>query len=124
MGKKFPPYVENLIASLRSIPREYVASYDSSDSQYVGNLIERLQKKFNLEETRAQDIIMANWKAIIGEPYAHRCCPQSFYKGALVIKVSSSVLRNELEFYRGKILENLRKLPQCTEAKEVVFRAG
>lgn len=122
MNRKLPKYVQNLIANLRSISERYTTV--SFDYQSVDSLIEGLKKRFKLEEARPQDVIMAHWKQIIGERHSHRCCPHSLTNGVLVIKVSNSVMRNELEFQKRKILDNVRQIAGCSEVMDIVFKAG
>lgn len=119
----FSREVENLIAQFRGLPGNLSRS-TLRESKSINGILENCLKVYKIGEARPTDQIMANWKSIVGEKNAHRCCPKTLSRGNLVIAVANPVVRSELQFIRGRIMEEIRALPGCGGITGITFVAG
>lgn len=124
MGSPFPRDVQNLIASFRGLPPDRSSSIPRK-IRSLDTVIDDLQKKFQWDEKSTEQVIMENWRQIVGEKEAHRSRPGQLVRGkTLVITVTNSILRQEMGFRRNDILSKIRRLPGCQDIREVVIRHG
>lgn len=119
----FSRSVENLIAQFRGLPKNLSRS-TLRESKGIDFLVDSCVKSYKIGDDHHTDQIMANWKDIIGEKNAHRCCPKKLSRGNLVISVANPVVRNELQFDYMKILKRIQALPGCNSISGINFVAG
>lgn len=123
MRPVFPRSVENLIAQLRGLPTNSSKS-SLRPTKSIDALIDFNLKSLNLGSARPEEVIMANWKDIVGEKNAHRSCPKTITRNILIITVANSVLRNELEFEKISILKRIQALAHCKKIIGLRFLIG
>ena len=121
---KFSRKVENLIANLRGLPEDGNRSAPIEPFK-ADTLMEVILEKYQLGKPRPEQVIMENWKQIMGPENAHRSCPTRIIrKRRLLVAVANTTLRQELYFHRHMILNRIRRLPGCEGIKELTFTAG
>lgn len=121
---KFSRKVENLIANLRSMPKDENRSVLKEPFK-ADTLMEVIQERYNLGKPKPEKVIMENWKHIMGPENAHRTCPTKIIgKRRLLVAVANATLRQELSFHRHMILNRIRRLPGCEGIKELTFTTG
>lgn len=123
MPDRFSRDVENLIAQFRGLPKDLSRS-TLRETKGLDFLIDGCVKSYKIGEDHHTDQIMANWKSIVGEKNAHRCCPKTLIRGNLLISVANSVVRSELQFNRSQIIEKIKALPGCDIITGITFFAG
>lgn len=120
---KFTRRVENLIAELRNLPTDKSRLRDRG-SKPISDLLDTCLKKYKIGQLRPEDIIMSNWKDIVGSKNAHRSCPQAILSGGvLAIKANNAVIRSEMSFQKQAILAKVRQYPECASIKSIILRA-
>ena len=70
----------------------------------------------------AQGKLFSNWEHIVGAQLAKICSAERIEKNKLIIKVESSVWRNELMFHKQYILHNIAKEVGEGIISEIVLR--
>ena len=121
---KYSRKVENLIANLRSLPEDENRSVLSEPFK-VDTLMEVILERHNLGKPRPEQVILENWKHIMGAENAPRTFPTKIIrKRRLLVSVVNSTLRQELSFHRHMILNRIRRLPGCEGIKELTFTTG
>lgn len=120
----FRPDIEDLIASLRGIPARRSRARMRSAAT-LDNLVEVIFERYQIGQDNIEDVIMANWKDVVGERTAHRCRPQRLVQGRkLIILAGSPVIRQELQFNQNRILRKIHALPGCQTINEIVILNG
>ncbi len=77
------------------------------DAQSLSEILDEILQQNNLDIGLSQARVRQAWKQVMGEA-VDRCTLQiGFNKGTLTVKLSSSVLRNELFMNRRPIIEKL-----------------
>ena len=110
----------SLLASLRGLPKEnnQIHYNVKKFNQVIDDLIIKDQFKI----LKPHNIILHNWKHIIGNRYAHLVYPHSILpSGILKIKVTNAIVRNEIIFLRQNILKRLRDLPYCKNITNIII---
>nr|WP_281398180.1 DUF721 domain-containing protein [Ruficoccus amylovorans] len=91
----------------------------------LDNLVEVIFERYQIGKDNIEDVIMANWKDVVGERTAHRCRPQRLVQGRkLIILAGSPVIRQELQFNQNRILRKIQALPGCHTINEIVILNG
>ncbi len=123
-GMQFNRDVQNLIANLRGVPEDRGRSR-KRDATDLDSLVEVIFERHQIGQDNLENVIMANWKDIVGERTAHRCRPQRLVNNRkLVILAGNPVIRQELQFMQNKILRQLHALPGCQCVREIVVLNG
>ncbi|WP_309397849.1 DUF721 domain-containing protein [Cerasicoccus maritimus] len=111
--------VNNLIANLRGVPEDRGRSV-SRQAKPIDSLVEVIIERYKIGKPTAEEIIVKNWKDIVGEKTAHRARPMKIVNGKqLVILASNSVIKQELLFTERQILKRIRALPECGAIRDV-----
>lgn len=119
---KFNRYTENLIANLRGLPEDRKRSKIRAIMP-LGNLVDKVVARYQINQPRLEDTIMANWKSIVGEKTAHRCSPLKIVQQKrLVVFTANAIVRSELKFNQRAILKKINALPKCHHIREIVFQ--
>lgn len=142
---RFTRTQENLIANLRGVPEDKGrASFDEfgkpynwrnvSEAKYstpakgaakVDSLLEVIIEKHRIGQPRPEELLLQNWRAIIGEENAHVCMPVKIGRGGTVmIKVASPIIRRELMWQKRRIMERIKEIQGLEEVRELRFVAG
>lgn len=83
--------------------------------------INRLIKAYGIENKLDEVSINKSWEELMGPTIAKRTEKIYLHKKTLVLKLSSSVLKNELYFAQDKIIEKLNKKIGKTVVAEIRF---
>jgi hypothetical protein len=121
---KYPRNIENAIADFRGLPRPSEHAWDAGP-QGMDSLLEVLVQRFSIGRERPEQVIMANWRELVGERNASRCAPERIdSERRLIVAVANPILRRELHFARATIVRKLKKLKGCGDIRDIEFRAG
>ena len=122
---KFPRHVENLIATFRGLPPNRSRARDRAGINTMGSLVDNCIDRYQIGQDTAEEIILSNWPRIVGKVYARRCKPERIDRsGALIIAVTNTTLRRELQFMEDRILTATRSLEGCEKVTSIGFKAG
>ncbi len=121
---RFPRHIENLVANLRGLPEDRNRSI-LRPTYPIDTLLEVIVEQYRIGQERPVEVIMRDWKNIMGAENAPRCRPIRMEGDRrLIVAVANPTLRQELQFQRGMILNRLRRLSGCGDIEEIQFRAG
>jgi hypothetical protein len=121
---KYPRNIEDAIADFQGLPRPSEHEWDAGP-QGIDSLVEVLIQRFSIGRERPEQVIMANWRELVGDRNANRCAPERIdSENRLVVAVANPVLRRELHFARAQIVRKLKKLKGCHDIRDIEFRAG
>ncbi len=81
----------------------------SDDEQKIKSILEEFISKNALRDGIDTARIQENWSSIMGENISAYTKEVSLQKDVLVVKLSSSVLRQELSYGKEKIVEMINK---------------
>lgn len=119
---KFNRHTENLIANFRGLPEDRRRSKLRAPVQ-LGNLVDSVFERYQVNQPRLEDTIMANWKSIVGKKTAHRCSPVKIVQQKrLVVFTANAIVRSELKFNQRAIITKINALPKCQHISEIVFQ--
>lgn len=75
----------------------------------IKQLMERMMKKFRIEEDDPRILLKSGWEDIVGKPMAEHTKPFDLKDGNLYVKVDHATWAQNLSIYRRRILEELQK---------------
>jgi hypothetical protein len=78
-----------------------------SDFSQLSDSLDKMLDELHLKKTFQQSQAIELWDDVVGEKLASKTEPVKIEHGKLVIKVSSPVWRNELQFHKEKIKSDL-----------------
>jgi hypothetical protein len=84
----------------------------------IDKLIKRYQLQGKLTETQLND----SWEEIMGKPIAKYTRSLQLNNGRLVVKLSSSVLRQELSYGKDQLIERLNEHFGEAVIKDIVLK--
>ncbi|MDR1256040.1 MAG: DUF721 domain-containing protein [Puniceicoccales bacterium] len=117
----FKRHIRNLIADLRSLPREE-STASLRRPRKIGTVAEVVIKNFAVR-SRCEDVLLENWATVVGGNFSSRCSPHKILPSdVLIIRCSNAVIRSELALVKATILENIAKLPRCKHIRDVRFQ--
>lgn len=121
---KFKRSVERLIANLRGIPENYEGEAPKTEKD-VSSVVDRVLNRYKIGVNSLEDRIVENWKQIVGPANATNCHPSRIDRErTLIISVSNPVIRQELQFNKRLILQNLHKIEGGKKIRTLVFKSG
>ena len=92
-----------------------------SKPQKLGEIIESvLSERGYLKASREAEII-PQWPKIVGERIAQATECTEVKEGVLYVRVSSASWRNELSFFKEKIIGMIRAQTKCGTIRDIVF---
>lgn len=122
--RAYPRNARELIASLRGI-EEPESRMKDRGTKGIDSLVETCIERYKIGRETPEEIIIRNWRTIVGEQFAHLCAPERIdTSGILLIKAPSAVARRELVFREDRIMTALRSLPGCAHIGGIALRAG
>lgn len=83
--------------------------------------LEKMIKQFKLEKTFQQSKAMELWDEVVGEKLAKKSKAEKFEHGNLFVKVESSAWRNEIQFHKEKIKQELNERLKANIVKKIIF---
>ncbi|MBD3274415.1 MAG: DUF721 domain-containing protein [Candidatus Marinimicrobia bacterium] len=78
-----------------------------SDFSQLSDSLDKMLDQLHLKKTFQQSQAIELWDDVVGEKLASKTEPVKIEHGKLIIKVSSPVWRNELQFHKEKIKSDL-----------------
>ena len=94
----------------------------SSNQQPLKEVIEDYLAAFKLDTKLTEVKLVSSWERIMGRTISKHTQEIYIKNKILYLKLSSSVLKNELSFGKQKIIELLNKEAGAMVINEVVFR--
>lgn len=90
-----------------------------SNNEQLGQVIERLLKAYGLDERMSQLDAINSWERIMGAAVARYTREITIRNGVLTLRLTSSVLREELAFGKEKIIAIMNREAGREIVKEV-----
>ncbi|MDQ8202462.1 DUF721 domain-containing protein [Pelagicoccus sp. SDUM812003] len=120
----FRKNVERLIANFRGIPENYPGEAPKTDKS-MESVLDRILTKYKIGVESLEDRINENWPQIVGASNARNCTPSRIERErTLIIAVSNPIIRQELEFNKRLIMQNLHRLEGAKKIRSIVFKSG
>lgn len=121
---KFRKSVERLIANFRGIPENYPGEAPKTERE-LSNVLDRILTKYKIGVDSLEKRICDNWPQIVGAGNASNCSPSRIEnERTLLIAVSNPVIRQELQFNKRLILNNVHKLEGGKRIRNIFFKSG
>lgn len=121
---KFRKSVERLIANFRGIPENYEGEAPKTE-RALSNVLDRILVKYKIGIDSLEDRLVANWPTIVGAANATNCSPSRIERErTLIIAVANPIIRQELEFNKRLILQNVHKIEGGRMVRTIVFKSG
>jgi predicted nucleic acid-binding Zn ribbon protein len=89
----------------------------------IKGVIDDVIKKWQPAQDREWEIILKNWRKVIGWRQSRHCHPLFIKSGRLTVGVDSSGWLFELTMRKEQILKKINKLKTC-QIKDIVFKIG
>jgi len=93
-----------------------------NNTNNVGDIIRKLMKNPKLAEKMDELDALDVWKELIGDNLKKFVVSAKMYKGNLYVKLSSSVLRNELSYKKGELKEQINQKLGKEIVKEIILK--
>ena len=93
-----------------------------NNTHYVGDIIRKLMKNPKLAEKMDQLDALDVWKELIGKNLQKFVIGAKMHKGNLYVKLSSSVLRNELSYKKSELKERINNRLGKQVIKEIILK--
>lgn len=123
--KAFSSTAEELIGSLRRLPREAPVYMRKRATKDLAPLLEELLLKYQIGRDSPEHTIREKWSEIVGPANAQYSHPARIEREkTLIVLTSHSVVRNELFLHRKLIVEKIQKLAGCSHVREIHVRPG
>lgn len=98
---------------------------DRRPATSLASLVEVCINRYKIGQDTPEECIMRNWRRIVGDRFAARCAPERIdSSGTLLIKVSSPVLKRELQFTEARILTVIGSIEGCENITGIAFKHG
>ncbi len=94
----------------------------ASNERKLGDLIREFLRNHRLEDKITETRIMASWEKVMGSSIAVYTDHISIRKQTLIVKLRSSVLRNELHYAKQKIIGMVNEELGTEAINDVEFR--
>jgi len=115
---------EDLVASLRQLPREDPLRQVKRPTKPLADLVEQLVVKYQIGRPSPEQAIRDAWPELVGPANASYSHAVTIERGRLVVIASHAVVRNELFLHRGEIVKRIQKISGCENVKSLNIRAG
>ena len=93
-----------------------------NNTNNVGNIIRKLMKNPKLAEKMNELDALDVWKDLIGDNLQKFVVSAKMEKGNLYVKLSSSVLRNELSYKKSELKEQINQKLGRKIVKEIILK--
>ena len=91
----------------------------------IEKILGRWLKANRIPQRLNRDSVFGKWKEVVGEAMAERTRVVDLTDGLLTVEVDSAPLLHELStYYRQELLEELRRLEDFPNFRDIRFRAG
>ena len=93
-----------------------------NNTNNVGEIIRKLMKNPKLADKMDELDALDVWKELIGDNLQKFVVGAKMYKGNLHVKLSSSVLRNELSYRKSELKEKINQKLGKEIVKEIILK--
>jgi predicted nucleic acid-binding Zn ribbon protein len=93
-----------------------------NNTNNVGDIIRKLMKNPKLAEKMDELDALDVWKELIGDNLKKFVVSAKVHKGNLHVKLSSSVLRNELSYKKSELKEKINQKLGKEIVKEIILK--
>jgi hypothetical protein len=122
---EFSHATEKMIGDFRRIPFVAPRKMRRRPTKEMAPLMEEVLAKYRIGRHSCEQTIRDHWPEMVGPANAAYSHPLRIERGrSLLVLVSHSVVRSELNLHRGAILDKIRKLPGCDHVRELNLAAG
>jgi len=87
----------------------------------VSQLIEQFLKSLGIQAKIEENLAIVHWDQTVGKEISERTEPFKIVRGILFVKVNDPVWRNELQFFKGEIIEKLNHKIGRNIVKDIKF---
>ena len=124
MDVPFSRGARNEIAHLRGIPPETSQAVHRPAAP-IEDLINIVFEEHRIDQPNFHQVLMENWKSVVGPGNSHRCSPVRVVDpGVLIIAAPNATFRQELLFQKKYLLREIQKLPGGQKIRELRFISG
>jgi len=88
----------------------------------LGDAIKAYFKARRFDEQILENKIKGNWERVVGANFASYTQEIDLRYGILVVKISSSVVRNELMMHKSVLIKSLNESVKSNVIKDIQFR--
>ena len=89
--------------------------------EHIGGTLKKLIKKEGLENEINQQKAIDLWEEVVGPKIKENTEPIEVQFGVMIVKVKSSVWKQELQFQKDDIIESLNRKLIKTKIKDLRF---
>ena len=93
-----------------------------SNANNIGDIIRKLMRSPKLAEKMNELDALDVWKELIGDSLQKFVVSAKIYKGNLYVKLSSSVLRDELSYKKSELKEQINQKLGREIVKEIILK--
>lgn len=93
-----------------------------NDSEKVGNVVMQYLRQCGLETPLYEFRVIDAWKRVVGEALASYTQDLNIYNQVLFVRVTSSVVRNELMMQRSDLVSRLNHEAGAQVITQIVLR--
>ena len=113
---------EDLVANFMSLPNSEDILFQSKPKSF-SKIIEKTWENWGIGVDRSPEkTISENWHKVVGRSFSTKCAPAKLTEnGLLIIKTSSSPIKQDLSFSKDRILSTVRKLDGCSFIRGIKF---
>ncbi len=123
--QEFSKAAQELIGDFRKVPYREPRRMRRRPTRAMAPLIEELLVKYQVGRHSCEQTIRDHWAEIVGAANASYSHPLRIERShSLLVLVSHSVVRSELNLHREAILAKVQALPGCGHVRQLNFAAG
>ena len=93
----------------------------SSNEKYLGDVIDKLLKAYKLEDKMKELDLLEAWPELMGKAVAHRTKSIEIKNQKLLLKIDSSVMREELHVGKQVIVQRVNEFMGKEVIRDVWF---
>ena len=93
-----------------------------SNTEHVGDIINQFLRQEGLETPLNQYRLIERWRDVVGDSVANYTGEIYIRNQTLIVKIKSSVLRNELMMMRSDLVKKLNNSVGAQVISEIMFR--
>ena len=93
----------------------------SSKEKHLGDVIDKLLKAYNLEDKMKELDLLEAWPDLMGKAVAHRTKSIEIKNQKLLLKIDSSVMREELHIGKHVIIQRVNEFMGKEVIRDVWF---
>lgn len=94
----------------------------TSSIKPIGQALQELAQSLGIDKKLQQYEAVTEWAAIVGQQIAKETEPVKIEKGVLIVRVRTSVWRNELNMRKQEIMAKLNRHIGSDAIKEIRFQ--